>query len=227
MSSVFISGRAYESVLKLLKSFSAELVLIPDLPKIYSRTAYHADLSLCVLGDTVVCAPSLYEKIEKIDNFNIIKGEAEPQEPYPYDVLYNAAVVGKHIFCNLTATDRVLIEVAKKNGFNLINVKQGYARCSTLPVTDSALITSDNGICSAALKSGLDVLYVSNEDVLLEGYPNGFIGGTGGVFENRMFFCGDITQHRDFEKIKEFCGKYSVEIVYTSEPLRDFGSVLC
>ncbi len=227
MNPVFISCRVYDSVLKLLKSFSAELVLIPDLPKIDSRTAYHADLSLCVLGDTVVCAPSLYEKIEKIDNFNIIKGESEPQEPYPNDVLYNAAVVGKHIFCNLNATDRILVDIAKKNGFSLINVKQGYARCSTLPITDSALITSDKGIYSAAFNLGLDVLLVSNEDILLEGYPNGFIGGTGGVFENRMFFCGDITQHRDFEKIKEFCGKYSVEIVYTSEPLRDFGSVLC
>ncbi len=227
MNPIFISCRAYESVLKLLKSFSAKTVLIPDLPEIDSRTAYHADLSLCVLGDTVVCAPSLYEKIDKIDGFNIIKGESEPQDPYPHDVLYNAAVVGKHIFCNLTATDSVLIEVAKKKGFNLINVKQGYARCSTLPVTDSALITSDNGIYSASLKLGFDTLLVSNEDVLLDGYPYGFIGGTGGILKNKMVFCGDITRHRDFEKIKEFCGKYFVEIVYTSEPLRDFGSVLC
>lgn len=227
MSSVFVSHRVYESVLKLLKSFSADPILIHDLPEIDSRTAYHADLSLCVLGDTIVCAPSLFEKIANIKNYKVIKGKYEPCEPYPKDILYNAAVVGEYLFCNLLKTDPVLLEVAEMKGFKTIDVKQGYTRCSTLVVNSSALITSDNGIHSVALNCGVDSLLVSNEDVVLEGYPHGFIGGTGGVFENKMIFCGDVSKHRDFRKIKEFCGKYSVEIFYTSEPLRDFGSVLC
>ncbi len=223
MKYAFLSDRSYGSTLKLLKTS----VLIPELPLIDGKTAYHADLSLCVLDDTVVCAPSLYEKTGKIKNFNLVKGESEPCEPYPNDILYNAAVIGKTVFCKTDKTDKKLLEVAEKNGYSIINVKQGYARCSTLPVSDSSLITSDSGIYSAALNVGFDALLVTNEGVMLDGYPNGFIGGCGGLFENKLIFSGDISKHLDYERIKDFCGKYSVEVVYTAEPLYDFGSILC
>lgn len=227
MKYVFLSHRSYVSVLKLLKTFSFEPVLIPDLPLVDAKTAYHADLSLCILGKTVVCAPSLYENLSNISGYTVIKGDSEPCDPYPNDILYNAAVVGKNIFCRIDKTDKILLEIAAKNGYHIVNVKQGYARCSTLPVGDSALITSDSGIYSEALKIGLDALFVSNKGVLLDGYPNGFIGGCGGFLENKLVFCGDISKHRGYEKIKDFCAEYSVELYFTSEPLYDFGSILC
>ena len=229
MKYAFLSDRCYGSTLKLLKTS----ILVPELPLIDSKTAYHADLSLCVLGENVVCAPSLHEKLSNIKDpdfiggINLIKGDKEPCEPYPNDILYNAAVVGKYIFCKRDKTDKKLLEIAEKNGYIIVNVNQGYARCSTLPVTDSALITSDSGIYSAALNHGFDALFVSNEGVSLDGYPNGFIGGCGGLFENKLIFSGDISKHRDYEKIKDFCGKHSVEVLFTAEPLYDFGSVLC
>ncbi len=229
MRYAFLSDRSYGSTLKLLKTS----ILIPELPLINEKTAYHADLAMCVLGENVVCAPSLYEKFKEIkspdfiDGVNFIKGSSEPCEPYPNDILYNAAVVGKTIFCRIDKTDKILLEIAEKNGYHIVNVRQGYARCSTLPVTDSALITSDSGIFSAALKCGFDALSVTNDGVLLDGFPNGFIGGCGGLFENKLIFSGDISKHRDYEKIKEFCSEHSVEICFTSEPLYDFGSILC
>lgn len=229
MKYAFLSDRSYGSTLKLLKTS----ILVPELPLIDGKTSYHADLSLCILGENMVCAPSLYEKLKSIKNpdfiggINIIKGDSEPCEPYPNDILYNAAVVGKYVFCKRDKTDNKLLEIAENNGYSIINVKQGYARCSTLPVSDSALITSDFGIYSAALNAGLDALTVTNEGVFLDGYPNGFICGCGGLFENKLIFSGDISKHRDFERIKDFCGKYSVEVIFTSEPLYDFGSILC
>lgn len=229
MKYAFLSDRCYGSTLKLLKTS----ILIPELPLIGEKTAYHADLSLCILGENAVCAPSLYERFKEIgdpdfiNSVNFIKGNSEPCEPYPNDILYNAAVVGKTVFCRIDKTDKILLETAEKNGYHLVNVKQGYARCSTLPVSDSALITSDVGIYSAALKNGFDALLVTNDGVLLDGFPNGFIGGCGGLYEDKLIFSGDISKHRDFENIKSFCGKYSVEVFFTSEPLYDFGSVLC
>lgn len=227
MKYAFLSERSYGSVLKLLKTFNFEPVLVPELPFVDGKTSYHADLSLCILGKTIVCAPSAYEFLKKISCYTVIKGDSEPCEPYPNDILYNAAVVGKFIFCRADKTDKILLETAEKCGYRIVNVNQGYAGCSTLPVTESALITSDSGIYSAALKVGIDALSVSNDGVLLDGYPHGFIGGTGGLFENKLVFCGDISAHRDFEKIKIFCEKHSVEIYFTPEPLYDFGSLLC
>ncbi len=229
MKFAFLSDRSYGSTLKLLKTS----ILIPELPLVDSKTAYHADLSLCILGNDIVCAPSLYERFEQIKSpdfiggFNFIKGSCEPREPYPNDILYNAAVVGKYVFCKKDSTDKKLLEIAELRGYQIIDVKQGYARCSTLPVSDTALITSDNGICSAALDLGLDVLQVTNEGVSLDGYPNGFIGGCGGFFENKLIFSGDISKHRDYGRIKDFCEKYCVEVLFTDEPLYDFGSILC
>ena len=227
MSSVFVSDRCYPSVVDLLKRLDCDPILVPSLPNVDERTSYHTDLSLCVLGDTIVCAPSLYNRIGNIEGFILIKGDTEPCEPYPNDIPYNVAVVGKYVFCRKAGTDKKLLSVAEEKGYEIINVNQGYSRCSSLPIGQAGLITSDPSVSRAAKDFGIDVLKVSNDGVLLDGFPNGFIGGTAGCVDNNVIFFGDISKHCDYNKIKEFCDTKEFIVHFTAEPLRDFGSLLC
>lgn len=227
MRPVFVSSHCYPSVVDLLKNLNCSPILVPELPNVDRRTSYHTDLSLCVLGNTVICAPSLYGCLSDVEGYKLIKGYSEPCDPYPYDIPYNVLVVGNYIFCRKDKTDKVLLSAVEDLGYEIINVNQGYSRCSSLPVGDSALITSDPSIFKAAQIVGIDVLGVSDDGICLEGFPNGFIGGTGGTVEGNTVFFGDISKHCDYNRIKEFCNKHGFSIYFTAEPLRDFGSLLC
>lgn len=227
MKYVFVSGKCFGSVIDLLKNLSYKPILINDLPSVDKRISYHSDMSLCVIGDSVVCAPSAYHYLKQKVDCDLVCGRAEPQSKYPEDVLYNAAVVGKYLFCLKGKTDEVLIETAEKKGLEVICVKQGYARCSILPVSDTAVITADSAVSATAAKLGLDVLLVSNNGIFLPGFSHGFIGGTGGTVGKNVVFFGDISKHPDYSEIKAFCSAYGKSVKYTLDRLTDFGSVLC
>ena len=61
-----------------------------------------------------------------------------------------------------------------------IHVKQGYTRCSLLPVDDRSFITSDAGIAKTLAEHDTDVLLIHPGHIHLPGFDYGFIGGTGG-----------------------------------------------
>jgi hypothetical protein len=73
--------------------------------------------------------------------------EKDFENCYPKDVLFNAVTVGKRLLCLPMATAS---EVTRLFANNVLPVRQGYTKCSTLPVGDNALITSDISIASAA-----------------------------------------------------------------------------
>ena len=69
-------------------------------------------------------------------------------------------------------------------------------------MTESAIITDDVSIASAAEKNGLAVLLVSKGDVALPGREYGFIGGCCGLIApDTMLFNGSLASHKagDFQ----------------------------
>ncbi len=66
---------------------------------------------------------------------------------------------------------------AMKNGIEIVDVKQGYTRCSTAVIGKNSAITADSTIYNALTKNGIDVLKIDSGSVRLDGYGYGFIGG--------------------------------------------------
>lgn len=200
-------------------------LLLPDNPDTDSRISFHTDISLFSFGDTVICAPFLYGFLsESLPHTAVIAGE-RPFSPYPHDVLYNAALVGKTLFCNVKYTSSAVISEAEKRGIKTVNVKQGYAKCCTVPVTGNALITCDVSIKKAAEKEGMDVLSVSNTGVLLDGFESGFIGGASLCLDHKIVFTGDIFNSPDSQRIIDFIGLHGKTVSYfRNYPLMDIGS---
>ena len=175
--------------------------------------AYHPDMQLVQCGKCWICAPQCMEYykpvFEKL-SIPLLCGEKNPGYSYPEDVAYNVAVTGKYALHNYKYTDTVF---ADNCPYIPVDVKQGYAKCSVCVVGDSAVITSDAGICKAASAAGIDTLHISAGNVSLPGYDYGFIGGASGFADGWLLFCGDVAQHPDYTMIDAFCKKHSVQIV--------------
>lgn len=73
------------------------------------------------------------------------------------------------------------------------HVNQGYTRCATAVVAKDAIITMDLGIRALAQFLGIDVLLVHEENVFLDGYDYGFLGGCCGLIDkNVVAFTGKL-----------------------------------
>lgn len=201
---------------------------LADLPLSMRR---HADLSFCYLGSGVaVCAPEAYVYYsEKLAPWGIrlIKGDKSVGSNYPYDAAYNVAIVGKKLFCKAGLTDSVLLTKAEALGYEIINIRQGYAKCSVCPVDENSAISADMSFYKAAVKKGVDVLSITNGNISLEGFENGFFGGSTYCAQKGVVGAkGDMKTLPEYEKIKEFLNKRGIDIAQGDGAVTDFGSFI-
>lgn len=107
-----------------------------------------------------------------------------------------------------------------------VNVRQGYARCSALPIGDKALITADKGIAQTAKNLGAQVLLIDEGHICLPGYPYGFIGGAFGRVGGNYLFFGSLSFHPQGEKIRTLISSKGLRLrELWQAPLADCGGL--
>lgn len=190
---VYLSRLASPSLQRFLQSNGFQLKSL-DVPVVYPEISTHADILLCQLG--------LWEKAQ------IFHGDPEKlTRNYPGNIRYNAVCTGKYFIHNLQYTDPDLLAAAEAKAaadstiLTKIHVKQGYTRCSLLPVDDRSFITSDAGIAKTLAVHDTDVLLIHPGHIYLPGFEYGFIGGTGGGLplsgRRLLVVNGNIETHPD------------------------------
>jgi len=190
--------------------------------KLQEPVCAHPDMTLTQIDDIFVCCPKSYEYYREFLGDRVVKGKTELSSHYPGDIAYNVLIYKGFAFAKAECTDDVVKEELKKRKIELINVNQGYAKCSSA-VCKEGIITADESIYSACLKCGINVLKINPGYVKLTGYDYGFIGGASGEINGKLTFFGDISKHPDYEKIKFFC----VYDYISDFPLTDIGTIMC
>ncbi len=142
---------------------------------------------------------------------------------YPDEILLNALRVGGKVYAKAESVSTHIASTADE----VVSVKQGYAACSVALLREDAAITADKGLGAALEKNGVNVLYVRQGHIELDGYDYGFIGGCGGSLAPDLYaFFGDIETHPDGADIRAFAERFGVRIMSLCDrPLRDFGGM--
>lgn len=154
----------------------------------------------------------------------VIKSESYLDEKYPSDVPLNAFTFKNYFVHNLKFTDKRLLEYYKENGYELIDIKQGYSKCTTL-VTEDFLITSDGGTYEK-LKDIMPIYRINHKEIKLENFNYGFIGGASGSLGKKIFLTGNIKEHSSYEEIMRIINKYGYEVeILSDNPIEDYGSI--
>ena len=212
---ILTDNRINASALSFLSSIANEVVLMPPADYLQAGVASHTDMLLFIGFDSIFCHKRyfdqnshLLERISALTGYEIRISEEQTNEKYPHDVLFNAVILGKRLICNTKTVSRLILSFAEKHGYEIIHVPQGYTKCSVAVVSDNAIITSDKAISHICASVGIDVLTVSEGHITLPPYDYGFIGGTCGESDNKIYFCGSLEKHPDGESIKKFCIKH-------------------
>lgn len=205
---------------------------LPTLDGLYDSIAAHPDISLCCLDPRVwVASPAVPAAITKAvgeAGVRVVKSASAPRGRYPGTASLNAARIGGYLLHHTGCTDAAIRDLARERGLEFLHVKQGYARCSVVPVGQSACVTGDPGIAKMARTKGLDIELVRAGAILLPGEKHGFIGGACGLTpEGTVVFLGDVRAHPDFGRIGAFFGRHRSPFVYLEGlPLFDAGGLL-
>ena len=194
----------------------------------YPAISGHPDIFFCQSADKLIVAPNLprpyFDQLDE-HGINYIVGEFPVGSEYPASARYNAVATPNHLIHNFRHTDFMITRTLED--LNPIHVDQGYCRCNLLPLKDDHFITSDRGIYKVLQGLNFDILFISPEDIYLEGFPNGFFGGCCGVWGDKVFFNGSLSFYKDGEKVRNYFVNLHYEIVEIYEgPLTDCGSIM-
>ena len=212
-----------------LQAMGIEVLKTAKLNTVGNNICGHTDVQIHHFGKgRFVCAPEAYDYYKSILPYaEIIKGSKRLSEKYPADVPYNAAAFGEYLICSTACTAIEILSEYLSLNRKILNVKQGYAKCSICVVSSNAIITSDKGIYKIAKSNGIDVLLIEPGYIELYGM-SGFIGGASGLIAPDMLAVnGNIKTHVSCDDIISFCKNYGVDVVSLNNGnIVDIGSII-
>ncbi len=197
--------------------------------KLDAPIGLHADVLANYIGNSKFFVDKNQSDLIKflynnIANVNIVDNV---KSPYPQDCLLNFVDIGDYIICNRKIIPNAILE--KISNKCIIDVSQGYSKCSVCVVKKNVIITDDISIYNAVSKyKEITSLYVEKGDVKIEKFDYGFIGGCCGLIDkDLLLFNGDLSLHTNYKEIADFLKKSNVKFIdIKGKPLTDIGSIL-
>lgn len=222
-----ISEEAGEAITKL-NSLGIKTIRIKKYNKLPEPVSSHADIQFLHMENNSIFH---YEHLflgEFEEKFNLMSIPEKADKKYPDDVRLNCTIIGNKLICNTKTISRSILEYADYNAMTVINVNQGYARCSICVVNENTIITDDKSIFAAAGNFFNDTQYISKGSIGLNGYDYGFIGGCcGKIDKNIIAFNGAIESHKDYKVIIDCLERNNTECIELSRnKLYDIGGII-
>lgn len=214
-------------MIKKLSLFGT-VVPLPCLPSLPLPISSHPDTLIAQIKDKLFVYNDYTEGNALLSSLGI-KAEAVKQcaeKSYPLDASLNCFSLCGSLFCRKKSIAPEVLSFAEKSGLTAININQGYAKCSSL-VFGNNIISADAKVISKAKEKGADTLLITPENIRLDGYGCGFIGGASGCIGNTLVFFGDPSLHPDGKEIKSFAERNGYIIMCLSdETLTDYGGLI-
>ena len=219
-----------ENALKsVFDELAIKVVNVTENPLLDTPVSKHGDILANYVGKSTFLADK-----NQIKLCNFIKDNSGKtiiieniKSPYPNDCLLNFADIGDYIICNKSILTKEIIDLLPKKP--IIDVKQGYSKCSVCICKRNTVITDDISVYNAVLQyDNINSLLIEKGSVSINKYNYGFIGGCCGLIDkNLLLFNGDLSTHTDFDKIEKFL--YDINVKYIDikdKPLTDIGSII-
>lgn len=193
---------------------------------VYEAIGGHPDIFLCRLPGKLVAAPNTpAEILVALQQHDIpfLTGSLPAEGVYPSTARYNAVAAHGLFIHNLHHTDPVLLEAARP--LRQIHVKQGYVRCSLLPLPDGSFVSSDAGIVNTLQREGIEATLIRPEGIRLPGFDHGFLGGTAGWTGNELIFAGNPASIADGEQLTTLLRSKNIVWRCMGKEMWDIGGV--
>ena len=193
----------------------------------YEAISGHPDIFFCQVNNQLIVAPNLpdsYKNSLTKNSIPFIEGESPVEKKYPGTSRYNVVATENYLIHNFRYTDSVVTKTG--DDLELIHSGQGYTRCNLLPLRYDCFITSDPGINRVLNGFKLKTFFVQPDNIILPGMQHGFFGGACGIFEDKVFIIGSLSNLKNGEELEAHFKNLDYQIIELYEgPLYDGGSI--
>ena len=229
MKVAFVDERIELEEMENLHKLNIKVIKVPKTDLTYEAVSGHPDILMHICDDKVI----LHKDIDKAFlhhleslNLNVLLSKKSIGYKYPNNIILNGVSTSEFFIHNTKYTDEKLLTLIGNK--QIVNVSQGYTKCSTAVVSNKAIMTSDTIIADSMKKLDVDVLLLPPGDILLPGLDYGFIGGTCGLIDDKtMCFYGNLEKYKYGNNVIDFLKKHNIKPVYLSNgKLVDRGSIL-
>lgn len=229
MKNIVVDFRIQDDEKYSLEELGYSVLACPPCKKLYNAVCGHPDMLMHIIDNNTIIVHKNMDSLF-INNLislgkKVVLSNNPIESSYPYDIILNAVNFSNFLIHNLKYTDKAILN--NLNGKKLINVNQGYTKCSTSIISGNAIITSDKSIARSLHFENIDILLLPPGDIILEGLSYGFIGGTCGLIDNDVIaFYGDLNYYKYGDKVLHFLEKHKVKPVFLRRgKLIDRGSI--
>ena len=210
-----------------LESFGIRVLKVSASSALPVQVRGHADMQVLPLGGKLVAVDgNQTDLIKKLrdESFDVI-AVGEVGDKYPSDCRLNVLPVGKRLVCNRRAVAKEILALEK---FEPVHVNQGYTRCSSILINDDTVLTDDVSIGKTVLNFAKYSIIMKQNEIVLEGYDHGFIGGScGKLAEDLIVFAGRIPDTTFGNSLRKELSALRIRILEIGErPLRDIGGII-
>lgn len=227
----FIDYRTTKEETDNIEKLGLQYIKVPKCSLVHHAIDGHVDIQMNILDKAkrkiIIHKDIDLSFINELDKLNIdyVFSDKSLNTDYPKDIILNYLSINNLFVHNTKYTDKAVFN--NINAQKIINVKQGYTKCSVLPINDNAVITSDKIIAKKLSENNIDVLMIPPKDILLPGMNYGFIGGVGGLISpNKLALFGQLSEYCFGNEVYNFLYKYDVEPIYLKKgKLIDRGSI--
>lgn len=218
-------------ILQALQHLGIEPLLVGESSRLDRTVSSHADMRLHYLGGGKAVVEQGDEQLLRAcaGRGLQVRYAARPSgKRYPQDVGLNCFALGGYLIGLSKAIDPAVRDSYLSRGFQLMNIRQGYAKCSAAVVSKNAVITADPSLAAALDRAGMECLRISPGHVTLEGHDYGFLGGACFLSSSHtLCFLGELSTHPDAANIRAFCSRQGIKVrSLLRGELRDVGCVL-
>lgn len=224
-----LCGTAPEWLINAFSRYGVKLSCVGECTALPKPVMGHIDLMALQLGTVHFIAPEAEDLFSRYWDFTKETISEHLGSTYPEDVKLSAERVESYLLCKVGSISEGVKKYALQHNFKILPVKQGYIRCSLCRCSEEAFITDDPSIASTlGNHTRVELLQISKGDIVLPGYPYGFIGGASGKIGDTLYFFGSLDSLRDADKVKAFLGDRHISYVSLSKkhPLTDIGGIM-
>ena len=208
-----IDHRTPSEVKKNLEKYTNDIFEFSSNEITYNSISGHPDIFMFQDKNKLIIAPNAPKSFinfldKKYVNYSF--GIKPVSENLDNSVLYNCLNTEKYFFCKKDKPDISIQKWCSKK--QLINIPQSYARCSMFTLKNN-IITSDKGIINILKKNSLEYFYFDPSEIRITDHKNGFIGGTMGKVNNKVFFLGNILKHKNGKELNKLITSLDKEVI--------------
>lgn len=232
VSLAIIDYRMPRAMEERMNSMGVECIRTVRCRELHEAVDGHPDMLMMHMGgNRILLAPNIYEEMAPMlqkKGFAVTKGATWLVRNYPGNIAYNVLRLGNLVFHNIKYTDPELLKAFENEHLKLINVRQGYAKCSVCILDSNTIITSDRKLSETAIANGVESLLIEPGGIELKGFDYGFIGGSSGLLGfNLIAFSGNTESLKNAGEIAFFItSKGFSKVDLLKEKMVDYGSII-